>query len=195
MALAPTASCLATLSGHSGTVSSVVCSQERQQLFSGSLDGSIRIWGWPEGNFQQVGVIEVGAPVNAVLVEGAYLIAGIGKPNEPNVLRLWNMQSNAQQELQGHRGEIFCIAIGKDMLLSAGMDAVIRCWRMVRDSRRRSGEKSRAPLTSHRRLRPSRRIRPVGNLRSWARCRGTPAQSTVCKFHRTCCSAAPGTTP
>jgi WD40 repeat protein len=121
---------LATLTGHTKTVSSLACSLKRQQLFSGSADGSIRIWGWPEGNFGQVGALEVGIDINSLMVEDDWLIAGIGKPGEPNVVRIWNMETSSQQDLLGHEGPIFAITQGNGMLFSAGHDAGIRCWKM-----------------------------------------------------------------
>ncbi|KAG8470033.1 hypothetical protein KFE25_006488 [Diacronema lutheri] len=121
---------MATLTGHRKTVSSLACSLKRQQLFSGSADGTIRIWGWPEGNFGQAGELLVGLPVNSLMVEDDWLVAGIGNQNEPNLVRIWNMETHAQQDLVGHEGPIYVIVQGNGMLFTAGHDAGIRCWKM-----------------------------------------------------------------
>lgn len=158
---------MATLSGHRKTVSSLACSLKRQQLFSGSADGTIRIWGWPEGNFCQQGELEVGLPVNSLMVEDDWLVAGIGNLNVPNLVRIWNMETNAQQDLVGHEGPVYVIVQGNGMLFSAGHDAGIRCWKMVgarvrgcgREARAAAGAPPRLALTA-RALSPAPGARP-----------------------------------
>lgn len=158
---------LRTLTGHRQTINCLACSQKRQQLFSGSSDGSVRIWGWPEGNFQQQGALEVGQPVNSLMVEDDWLVAGMGKTGAPNVVRVWNMESNATQDLAGHDGPVYTILQGNGMLFTAGHDAGIRCWKMVRAARRapRLGRRAR----SRRRRRAGGR--PARPLHAHAGCR------------------------
>ena len=42
---------MAKLTGHTDTVSSLDVCDERKQLFSGSTDGTIKVWSWENGNF------------------------------------------------------------------------------------------------------------------------------------------------
>lgn len=43
---------MAKLTGHNGTVSSLDVCDERKQLFSGSIDGTVKVWSWENGNFK-----------------------------------------------------------------------------------------------------------------------------------------------
>ena len=43
---------MAKLTGHTDTVSSLDVCDERKQLFSGSNDGTVKVWSWDNGNFQ-----------------------------------------------------------------------------------------------------------------------------------------------
>ena len=42
------------LSGHTGTVTSIDVSMDKSQFFSGSTDGSVKVWSWEGGNFECV---------------------------------------------------------------------------------------------------------------------------------------------
>ena len=45
------------LNGHTGTVTSIDVSMDKSQFFSGSTDGSVKVWSWEGGNFECVLVI------------------------------------------------------------------------------------------------------------------------------------------
>jgi WD40 repeat protein len=144
---------LAVLKGHTSTVSCLACSltPKRQQLFSGSADGTIRIWVWPEGNFAELNALQVGMPVHAIMVQDEWLVAGIGPREGLNMVRIWHMEGGAQQDLPGHDGPIYAIVQCNGMLCTAGHDASIRCWKMVRArsrSRRRALVVARAAIRS-----------------------------------------------
>ena len=64
------------LQGHADTVSSIDVCDERMQFFSGSTDGTVRVWSWEGGDFNCVNTVQAGAPVECVLVFAPWLFAG-----------------------------------------------------------------------------------------------------------------------
>ena len=65
----------AVLKGHQDTVNCLAVSEAKSQLFSGSKDGTVRIWSWSNG-FELAHTLPVGAPVEALLLFDAWLFAG-----------------------------------------------------------------------------------------------------------------------
>jgi len=70
----------AVLSGHQDTVNCLAVSEAKSQLFSGSKDGTVRIWSWANG-FELAHTLPVGAPVEALLLFDAWLFAGTAAAN------------------------------------------------------------------------------------------------------------------
>ena len=70
----------AVLNGHQDTVNCLAVSEAKSQLFSGSKDGTVRIWSWSNG-FELAHTLLVGAPVEALLLFDAWLFAGTAAVN------------------------------------------------------------------------------------------------------------------
>ena len=70
----------AVLKGHQDTVNCLAVSEAKSQLFSGSKDGTVRIWSWSNG-FELAHTLPVGAPVDALLLFDAWLFAGTAAVN------------------------------------------------------------------------------------------------------------------
>ena len=68
------------LKGHQDTVNCLAVSEAKSQLFSGSKDGTVRIWSWSNG-FELAHTLMVGAPVEALLLFDAWLFAGTAAAN------------------------------------------------------------------------------------------------------------------
>ena len=111
----------AKLMGHTATVSCIEVAEGRKQLFSGGSDGKVRLWSW-EQNFECVHVVDVGAPVEAILVFDDWLFAGTqAVGGRQGVVRVWHMGNGFEQALEGHQGTIWCLAQGGTYLFSGGV--------------------------------------------------------------------------
>jgi len=127
---------MARLTGHADTVSSLDVSDERKQLFSGSTDGTVKVWSWDNGNFQCVNTVQAGGPVECVLVFAPWLFAGTAAVNngqQNGFVRAWNMDSGFEQTLEGHTGGIYCMAQGGAYLFSGGDDAGVKTWQYANE--------------------------------------------------------------
>ena len=67
---------LKKLSGHTGTVTSIDVAMEKEQFFSGSADGSVKVWSWANASFENTVTVNAGGPVECVLVFYPWLFAG-----------------------------------------------------------------------------------------------------------------------
>ena len=56
--------------GHQDTVNCLAVREAKSQLFSGSNDGTMKIWSWANG-FELAHTLSVGAPVEALLLSEA----------------------------------------------------------------------------------------------------------------------------
>ena len=120
------------LSGHTATVTSLEVDMDRSQFFSGSTDGTVKVWSWEGGNFVEKVTVNAGGPVECVLVFHPWLFAGTTgtNTNRNGVLRVWQMESGVEQALDGHQGGIFCLAQGGQYLFSGGEDFAIYTWQV-----------------------------------------------------------------
>lgn len=64
------------LTGHTGTVTSIDVSMDKSQFYSGSTDGTVKVWSWEGGNFDNKVTVNAGGPVECVLVFYPWLFAG-----------------------------------------------------------------------------------------------------------------------
>lgn len=123
----------ATLSGHTDTVTCLTVHEGKSQCFSGSKDGTIRIWGWANG-FECQHTLPVGAPVECIMTLDSWLIAGTAAAGASHgFVKVWNMDSSFEQSLEGHQGSIYCLAQGGAYLFSGGDDAGIKTWQFNND--------------------------------------------------------------
>uniref|UniRef100_A0A7S4BMP2 Guanine nucleotide-binding protein subunit beta-like protein n=1 Tax=Chrysotila carterae TaxID=13221 RepID=A0A7S4BMP2_CHRCT len=123
------------LKEHTHTVTSMEVVEATKQLFSGSLDGTVRIWSWEE-SFTCVHTVNAGAPVEALLVFEDWLFAGCQalSPVAHGFVKVWQMTSSFEQTLEGHQGSVFCLAqggmspSGSPFIFSAGDDMGVKTW-------------------------------------------------------------------
>ncbi|KAJ1639743.1 WD40-repeat-containing domain protein [Pavlovales sp. CCMP2436] len=73
------------------------------------------------------------------MVEDDWLVAGIGQTGQPNIIRIWNMESNATQDpatmqfglvgvLQGHTAAVQNVQVAGTTLYSCARDNTIKVW-------------------------------------------------------------------
>ena len=186
----------ATLKGHQDTVNCLAVSEAKSQLFSGSKDGTVKIWSWANG-FELAHTLSVGAPVEALLLSDAWLFAGTSAAGAVHgVVRVWHTDSAFEQSLEGHQGSVYCLAQGGNYLFSGGDDTGVKTWQF-------SGEKfdpvtnlaghsspvqaRLAVMISHARTGPSS---PRRTHRTSLRTRppALPPRRRRCRWRATCCS-------
>eukprot|EP00899_Mesostigma_viride_P018666 jgi/Mesvir1/26800/Mv20567-RA.1 len=92
------------------------------QLYTGSQDGTVRVWDCNSG--QCSSCVPMGVDVHSVLLEGGYLFVGLS-----DVIKCWNMSTSTQMDLLGHEGAIHTMCVANDMLLSGAQDMTIRAWK------------------------------------------------------------------
>ena len=101
---------------------------------SGSADGSVGVWSYPEGTRQHV--IDSGSTrvlSLALAADGSTLVSGLSRPDS---VKVWDASSGAMlQKLGGQEegGSPVAVAITPDasLVLSASPDGVVRVWDRV----------------------------------------------------------------
>lgn len=106
----------------------MVLDQSSGQLFTGSHDGTVRVWSCSTGDC--VSTVSVGGEVDSMLVEGGFLFVGVKLPTGQGIIKAWNMATNQETSLEGHTGRVQCMAAGGGMLFSGGQDQTIRVWQV-----------------------------------------------------------------
>lgn len=119
---------LATLRGHTGTVSALAAGLQPSTLISGSWDKTARVWtiaGF--GPSASVALVGHEAAVWAVAVtmgSKQFVTASADK-----TIAFWSESAERLRVLKGHTDCVRAlVALPDGGLLSAGNDAVIRCW-------------------------------------------------------------------
>ncbi|KAF7811465.1 Zinc finger CCCH domain-containing protein 48 [Senna tora] len=115
-------SVVAKLHEHKKIVTGIVLPVGSDKLFSGSTDGTVRIWDCHTG--QCVSVINLGGEVRSLICEGTWVFAGM-----PNAVKAWNIQTAAEFTLDGPKGQVLAMAVGNDTLFAGAKDGVIYAWR------------------------------------------------------------------
>ena len=118
----------AVLQGHTQTVTCLAVRESAKQLFSGSMDGTVRVWSW-EQQFQCVHTVNAAGPVETILVFDDWLFAGTSASNgRQGVVNVWHMVNGFEQMLEGHQGAVWCLAQGGAYLFSGGDDMGVKTW-------------------------------------------------------------------
>ena len=75
-------------------------------------------------------VVDVGGEVDSLLLEGGFLFVGLHgpPPQRLGAIKAFNLASGASCTLEGHVGQVLCLAAASGTLLSGGQDATIRAW-------------------------------------------------------------------
>uniref|UniRef100_A0A2N9ID15 C3H1-type domain-containing protein n=1 Tax=Fagus sylvatica TaxID=28930 RepID=A0A2N9ID15_FAGSY len=113
---------LAKLQGHKKAVNGIALPQGSNKLYSGSSDGTVRLWDCHTG--QCAKVINLGGEVGSVCSEGPWVFIGI-----PNVVKVWNTESGGEYSLNGPVGQVNALAAVKDLLFAGIEDGVILAWK------------------------------------------------------------------
>ncbi|KAI4981121.1 zinc finger CCCH domain-containing protein 17 isoform X1 [Hordeum vulgare subsp. vulgare] len=113
---------LTPLQGHEKVVTGIALPAGSDKLYSGSKDGTVRLWDCQTG--QCAGVLPVGGEVGCMISEGPWVFVGI-----PDAVKVWNMQTQAEMNLTGPTGQVYALAVGNELLFAATQDGRILAWR------------------------------------------------------------------
>ncbi|XP_004510869.1 zinc finger CCCH domain-containing protein 17-like [Cicer arietinum] len=116
-------STLTKLQGHKKLVTGITLPVGSNKLYSGSTDGTLRTWDCHSGKCDNV--MNLGAEVTSLISEGPWIFVGL-----PNIIKAWNLQTASQFTLDGPKGRILAMVVGKDTLLAGAEDGVISAWRV-----------------------------------------------------------------
>uniref|UniRef100_A0A0E0K3K9 C3H1-type domain-containing protein n=1 Tax=Oryza punctata TaxID=4537 RepID=A0A0E0K3K9_ORYPU len=130
---------LTPLQGHEKVVTGIALPAGSDKLYSGSKDGTVRMWDCQTG--QCAGVINMGREIGCMISEGPWLFVGI-----PDAVKVWNMQTQAEMNLTGPTGQVYALAVGNELLFAATQDGRILAWRF---SAATNGFEPAASLVGH----------------------------------------------
>ncbi|KAK7411455.1 hypothetical protein VNO78_02888 [Psophocarpus tetragonolobus] len=85
------------------------------RLYSGSTDGTVRIWDCHTGLC--VSTINIGAEVTSLISERSWIFVGL-----KNAIKAWNTQTMSEFTLDGPKGQVLTMTVGNDILF-AGSEA------------------------------------------------------------------------
>ena len=123
---------LKVLRGHTRQVTAAVIDSSTQRLYTGSQDGTVRCWLMAEsdGSGTPGPVVDVGGEVDSLLLEGGFLFVGLHgpPPQRLGTIKAFNLATGASCALEGHVGQVLCLAAAAGTLLSGGQDSKIRAW-------------------------------------------------------------------
>ncbi|KAG8661513.1 zinc finger CCCH domain-containing protein 48 isoform X2 [Manihot esculenta] len=115
-------SLLAKLEGHTEGVSGVAFPSGSDKLYSGSSDGTVRVWDCHTG--QSSRVLNLGDKIGSLTSEGPWIFVGL-----PNVVKAWNIETAAEYNLNGPVGQVHAMAVAFDILFAGSQDGVILAWK------------------------------------------------------------------
>ncbi|GAB2271645.1 hypothetical protein Dimus_006475 [Dionaea muscipula] len=115
-------SLLTHLEGHKQVVTGIALPSESQSLYTGSKDGTVRIWNCHTG--ECTGVVDLGAEVGCMITEGPWVFVGIS-----NAVKAWNVQTLAELTLGGPVGQVCSMVFSHGMLLAGAHDGAILAWK------------------------------------------------------------------
>lgn len=110
------------LTGHEKAVRAIALPGGANKLYTGGQDQTIRIWDCETG--QCTSVVPMGGDVGCLLTESGWLFVGL-----PNEVKALNLQNNAEQRLEGPKGQVHALAVSNDMLLAGAQDGNILAWK------------------------------------------------------------------
>ncbi|KAK3431126.1 hypothetical protein EUGRSUZ_E02832 [Eucalyptus grandis] len=113
---------LAKLEGHKKGVSGIALPSGSTMLYSGSKDGTVRIWDCHTGQCDQV--INLRGEVGCFTCEGPWLFVGM-----PNTVKAWNIENGASYDISGLVGQVHTMEVGNNMLFAGAEDGTILVWK------------------------------------------------------------------
>ncbi|XP_061341186.1 zinc finger CCCH domain-containing protein 48-like isoform X2 [Gastrolobium bilobum] len=121
-------SALAKLHEHKKVVTGIALPVGSDKLYSGSTDGTVRMWDCNSG--QCAHVINLGAKVTSLITAGPWVFVGIR-----NSIKAWNIQTASEFTLDGPNGQVLAMTFVNDTLLAGAEDGVISAWRCSSESK------------------------------------------------------------
>jgi hypothetical protein len=116
------------LEGHQGSVQCLAFDRDRECLLSGSEDGQILRWRFPDGEaLGSLGKMSSALECLAISPDGEHLIAGCSD----GTLRVWHLASgNALYVLEAHTGPLTALTVTVDgqTIISGGADGRLKLW-------------------------------------------------------------------
>eukprot|EP01018_Ginkgo_biloba_P011943 Gb_34826 [translate_table: standard] len=113
---------LTQLAGHEKAVRGIAFPSNSDKLYSGGQDGTVRVWDCQTG--QCISNIKLSGEIGCLLNEGPWLFVGL-----PNAVKGWNIQTSAELNLDGPRGQVHALVVGNGMLLAGVQDGNILAWK------------------------------------------------------------------
>ncbi|KAK7385510.1 hypothetical protein VNO78_31232 [Psophocarpus tetragonolobus] len=115
-------STLAKLQEHKKVITGVVLPVGSDKIYSGSTDGTVRIWDCHTG--QCANVVNLGAEITSLISEGSWIFVGL-----KNTVKAWNIQTFSEFNLDGPNGRVVVMTVGNDTLFVGAEDGLIAAWR------------------------------------------------------------------
>ncbi|CAL4958687.1 unnamed protein product [Urochloa decumbens] len=132
---------LCALDGHTEAISGISVPRGSDKLYSGSVDGSVRVWDRNTGKC--IDVIKMGGKVGCMITHGPWVFIGI-----PKSVEAWNTQTGMKLSLQGPSGLVCSMTITGEMLFAGTGDGRIMAWKFPS---KESNNEPMAILSGHQR--------------------------------------------
>uniref|UniRef100_A0A0E0BYF1 Uncharacterized protein n=1 Tax=Oryza meridionalis TaxID=40149 RepID=A0A0E0BYF1_9ORYZ len=114
---------LCALAGHTEAISGISLPVGSDKLYSGSADGSVRVWDCNSGKC--VDTIKMVGKIGCMITHGPWIFVGITKSVEA-----WNTQTGMKSSLHGPSGLVCSMTIKDEMLFAGTGDGHIMAWKI-----------------------------------------------------------------
>ncbi|XP_061344110.1 zinc finger CCCH domain-containing protein 48-like [Gastrolobium bilobum] len=113
---------VANLQEHEKVVTGIALPVGSDKLYSGSVDGTVRMWDCHSGRCADV--INLGVEITSFISESPWVFVGVR-----SAVRAWNIQTASEFTLNGPKGQVLAMIVGNDTLFAGAEDGVISAWR------------------------------------------------------------------
>ncbi|KAM5558772.1 hypothetical protein ABKV19_020454 [Rosa sericea] len=113
---------LANLQGHEKAITGIALPQRSSKLYTASKDGTVRVWDCNTG--QCIRVVNLGSEAGALISTGPWVFCGAR-----NVVKAWNIETNAEFSLDGPVGQVRAMEFDKEMLFAGTDKGVVMVWK------------------------------------------------------------------
>ncbi|GAV56666.1 WD40 domain-containing protein, partial [Cephalotus follicularis] len=115
-------SVLAKLEGHEKAVTGIALPVGTGKLYSGSLDGTVRICDYHTGHCARV--IDQYDKIGSLINEGRWVFVGM-----PSLVKALNIENSTEFSLEQPFGQVNDMVVANDMLFAGTQDGVILAWK------------------------------------------------------------------